>query len=63
MQHLLGQRGNEFKVIIQTEGEKPQNKEIFIRSHKKLARELTPCLVYLNYEPISASFGVKKSTT
>ena len=62
MRHLLGQRGKGFKVIIQREGEKSQKRRIFIRSHKKLASELTPCLVYLNYLPISASFVVKKST-
>ena len=29
-------------------------------SHKKLAGELTPQLVLLNYLPVSASFGVKR---
>ena len=36
--------------------------EIFLwepQSYKKIPRELTTQLVYLNYLPISASFGVK----
>ena len=43
-------------------GGKPRTKgEIFMReSHKELPVELTPQVFYLNYQPISASFGVKR---
>ena len=49
-----------FKFIIWREGEKPQTRGIFMGRHKKLPKELTTELLYLELPTISASCGVKR---
>ena len=41
-------------------GEKPQTRETFMRRHKKLPKELTTELIYLELPTILASCGVKR---
>ena len=48
-----------FKVIIRRDGEKPQTRGTFMGRHKKLPKELTTELLYLELPAISASCGVK----
>ena len=49
-----------FEFIIQREGEKPQTRGTFMGRHKKLPKELTTELLYLELPTISASCGVKR---
>ena len=61
--HNLGdleeQRGRSF-LNLRRDGEKPQTRETFMGRHKKLPRELTTELLYLELPTISASCGVKR---
>ena len=60
---LDGQRGTQgfFKVIIRREGEKPQTSTgTFMGRHKKLPKELTTELLYLELLTTSASCGVTR---
>ena len=52
-----------FDVIIQREGEKPQTRGTFMGRHKKkLFKELTTELLYLELPTISVSCGAKRYT-
>ena len=56
---LEEQRSGVFLNLLR-EGEKPQTRKTFMGRHKKLPRELTTELLYLDLPTISASCGVKR---